>query len=143
MRKIFFTSVILFISGTILKAQTADEKEVAAAVEQLRQAMIDGNKTTLENLSAEELSYGHSGGQIEDKSAFVEKIASGKSDFTRISLEEQTIKIVGDVAVVRHKLIGETIADGKPGPVNLNVLLIWQKQKGKWKLLARQSAKIL
>jgi hypothetical protein len=29
-----------------------------------------------------------------------------------------------------------------PGEVNIKVLLIWQKQKGSWKLLARQAVRV-
>lgn len=127
---------------TVLKAQATDEENVKTVVEELRVAMVDANKTALESLTAADLSYGHSGGGIEDKKDFVEKIVSGKSDFTKITLEDQTIKITGDVAVVRHKLIADTNNDGKPGTVHLSVLLVWQKQSGKWKLLARQAVKI-
>ena len=143
MIKIFYTSLVCCMAiNTALVAQTLYEKEVTAAVEELRVAMLDANRTALEELSAADLSYGHSGGLVEDKNAFVEKIARGKSDFTKITLEGQTVKISGDVAIVRHKMTGESINDGKPGTLNLSVLLIWQKQHGKWKLLARQAVKV-
>ncbi len=137
----FLTLCLLFNVSS--KAQSTEEKEVLLVVENLRHAMIDGNKQTLENLTATDLSYGHSSGKVEDKAAFVENIASGKSDFVTINLEEQTIKVVGDVALVRHKLTAETNDGGKPATVNLKVLLVWQKQNGTWKLLARQAVKIL
>ena len=142
MKKLLLVFTALFSVLAASTAQTPDEKNVTAVVEQLRIAMIDANKDALENLTADELSYGHSGGAIEDKNTFVEKIVSGKSDFTKITLEGQTIKMSGDVAIVRHRLLGETLNDGTPGTVNLGVLLIWQKQKGKWKLLARQAVKL-
>jgi len=116
---------------------------VADAVEQLRAAMVDANKTVLEKLVAEKLSYGHSSGHIDDKKEFVEKIVSGASDFVTIYLTEQTISISDNVAVVRHVLSAKTNDAGKgPGEVHLQVLMIWQKQKAGWKLLARQAVKI-
>ena len=48
---------------------------MAAAIESLRKAMVDADKSTLENLVATELSYGHSSGTMEDKAAFVDAIA--------------------------------------------------------------------
>ncbi len=127
--------------NTSVFAQAKAEKMVAEAVENLRLAMVSGERKALTDIAAEELSYGHSSGTIEDKAKFVEAIASGKSDFTKIDLTEQTIKIVGKTAIVRHKLSGETMDNGKAGTIKLFVLLIWQKQGGKWKLLARQAAK--
>lgn len=123
-------------------AQTKEEKEVADAVEQLRAGMVNGDKATLEKLTAEKLSYGHSNGLIQDKKEFVEKIVSGASDFATIDLSEQTISISDKVAIVRHILNAKTNDNGKPGEAHLKVLLIWQKQKGGWKLLARQAVKI-
>jgi ketosteroid isomerase-like protein len=115
---------------------------VANAVEQLRMAMIDANKTKLENLVADKLSYGHSGGHIDDKKEFVEKLVSGKSDFVSIDLTEQTISISGKTAIVRHILKAKSNDGGKPGDVHLRVLLIWQKVNGRWVLLARQAVKM-
>ena len=40
------------------------------AIESLRTAMINADKNALENLVADKLSYGHSGGAIDDKKKF-------------------------------------------------------------------------
>jgi hypothetical protein len=125
-----------------LMAQTKDEQQVASAVEKLKQVLIDPNKQQLENLTAKELSYGHSSGKVEDQAAFVEALVSGKSDFASINLSNQTIQVTDQTAVVRHQFEGELVAEGKTSPVKLGVLLVWQKQKGTWKLLARQAFKL-
>lgn len=129
------------VSFSVL-GQSADEKSVAGAVEKLRLAMIDGNRDALKSLTWEQLSYGHSSGLIENQSAFIENIASGNSTFVSIIISDQTISVVDGVAIVRHKLAGETKNAGTPGKLNLSVLLIWKKSKGEWKLLARQATKI-
>lgn len=122
------------------QAQTA-EKDVAAAVDRLREAMVSGKRQALEAIASDKLSYGHSGGKIEDKKSFVEAIASGKSDFVAIVLSDQTITMDGDVALVRHTLSAETNDNHVPGRVKLHILLVWKKDKGSWKLLARQAVK--
>jgi hypothetical protein len=119
-----------------------DEADVARAVETLKQAMLDGNRQALEKIAADELTYGHSSGLLEDKATFVEALASGKSDFTTINFTDQVVKVVGNTATVRHKLSGDIVNNGATGKVNLSVLLIWVKIKGEWKLLARQAVKI-
>lgn len=125
-----------------LWAQSKDEAAVATAIEALRKAMIEADKATLENLAAEELSYGHSNGKIENKAEFVQAIVSGSSDFVSIDLTNQTIRIVDKTAIVRHTFSAATNNNGQPGTIKLTVLLVWQKQKGNWKLLARQTARI-
>ena len=142
MKKISLFIITCFLFSTVIMAQSKEEKEVAAVVENLRKAMVDADKTALDNLTAADLSYGHSSGTMEDKSTFVGSLVSAKYDFVTIALTDQTIKIVNDVAIVRHKLKAETNDGGKPGAANIGILLIWQKQKGAWKLLARQAFKL-
>ncbi|MGV3539636.1 MAG: nuclear transport factor 2 family protein [Rufibacter sp.] len=123
-------------------AQTKEEVRLAAAVEQLQSALISGEKAALEAIVADQLSYGHSSGKVEDKATFVETLVSGKSDFVTIELANQTLQISGKTAIVRHQLNATTNDSGNPGTVRLGVMLVWQKQGGKWKLLARQAFKI-
>src|SRR6218665_3996723 len=121
-------SMSLLISTTAI-AQSRDEQAVAAAAEQLRTAMVSGDSTVLAGLTLPQLSYGHSGGHIDDRTEFVHKIVSGKSDFVTIDIADQHIDVVSNVAVVRHKFHATTNDNGKPGTVDLSVMLIWQKQK--------------
>ena len=123
-------------------AQDAAEKAVATAVESLRKAMVDPDKAVLDRLTAEELSYGHSTGLVQDKQEFMEALTSGKSDFVSIDLSGQTVKIAGDAAIVRHTLSAVTNDGGKPGTTKLSVLLVWVERNGEWKLLARQAVKV-
>ena len=126
-----------------VNAQSSDESAVASAVETLRKAILDGDKTALEKISAEKLTYGHSSGQIENKEEFVAALATGKADFTRIDISDQKILITGNTAIVRHVLKGEVVLSGNTTPLNLSVMLVWQKQDKDWRLLARQAIKIL
>ncbi|HXL57165.1 MAG TPA: nuclear transport factor 2 family protein, partial [Chitinophagaceae bacterium] len=108
-------------------AQSTDEKAIADRVETLREAMLASDTTVLAKLTAEELSYGHSSGLVEDKAAFINEFVTGKTVFKSINLSEQTIKIAGDVAIVRHRLTGDTNNNNVPGKVDIIILLIWQK----------------
>lgn len=138
MKKGSLIALLILAFATASSAQSKEEKAVAAAVERLRQAMLDGDRATLESLTAAELSYGHSSGLVEDKSTFVEALATGKSDFKEINLTNQTITVAGNVAIVRHEMHG--VANS--GPVNIGILLVWQGKGDKWKLVARQAFKL-
>ena len=142
MIKHFIYLIMLTGMVTTTTAQSKDSAAVSAAVEFLRKAMIDADKAGLQKVTAVQLSYGHSSGRVEDKATFIENIVSGKSDFVTIDLTNQTVAVAGDAAIVRHTLSATTNDGGTPGTVKLNILLVWQKQKGQWKLLARQAVKI-
>lgn len=140
--KYFLLSVLFSTLCLAGFSQTKNTQSLEAAVEQLRTAMISGEKTALENIAAEQLTYGHSSGLVQNKAEFVEAIASGKSDFVTIDLTEQTAVVVNNTGIVRHILSATTNDSGKPGTVKLKILLVWTKEKGKWLLLARQAVKI-
>lgn len=130
------------LSSLSLHAQSPDEKEVAARVEMLRKVMIAPDKNILEDLAANELTYVHSSGTLRDKAGFVDEFMKGWSVFTAITLLDQTIIMAGNNAIVRHRLLGDTKKENMPPKIDIIILMVWQKQDGKWKLLARQAAKI-
>lgn len=143
MKLILSLLVCCLVSSTLLLAQSADEKAVAVAVEKLRKAMIAADKATLESLAAEELSYGHSSGLVENRAQFVDQFVTRKTVFLdNLKFSDQTIRMAGDVAIVRHRLTADTNNNNVPGKVDIIILMVWRKQNGEWKLLARQAAKI-
>lgn len=143
MKQLLVVLLITASLGNTLHAQTKEEMSVAGAVEHLRKLMVDPDKTALEHLTMPQLSYGHSGGKVEDQAAFVNALVSGASDFVTIDLSQQSITVVGKTAIVRHVLSGTNNDGGKPGVVKIAVLLTWVKDGKEWKLLARQAVKIL
>lgn len=133
---------VFSITTVLVFAQSKKETQVNAAVEKLKLAMVSGERAALESIAADQLSYGHSGGLIETKAQFVEKIASGASDFVTIELKNQTVTVSGSTAIVRHELHATTNDSNKPGEAHLRVMLVFQKQGKEWKLLGRQAVKI-
>lgn len=132
-----------FLMVISVSAQKKNDTEVLTeTVEKLRLAMISSEKSALESLILPELTYGHSGGHIDDAKEFVEKLVTKKSDFLSIDITNQTVQIVGNTAIVRHHFYATTADAGKaPGDVTLDILLVWVKVKNDWKLMARQAVK--
>ena len=143
MKKYFLLIVFLGALSLNANCQTPTENDVASAVENLLKGFVDADKDLLDKMTAEELIYGHSSGKVQNKTEFIDEVISGKPlDYVKFDLEGQTIKVVGKTAVVRHILNAETISNGAPGKLRIGNVLIWQKQKGKWKLLARQAYRL-
>lgn len=138
--------IIFLFSFTIMSliavAQTKDESKVEELTEKLRVAMISGNKADLESLVWDNLTYGHSSGHIEDKTAFVTSLSTNKSDFKSIDISEVAVTVAGNTAIVRHLLRANTNDGGIPGKANLGIVLVWEKKGEEWKLLARRAFKI-
>ena len=136
-----FAAASLVRSSTTV-AQSSDEAAVNAAIEGLRKAMVDADKAQLEDLVADQLSYGHSGGVIETKAQFVDVIVSKKTVYKSITLSEPSTTVVGNNAIARHIFSAETESGGKAGSARVGILQVWQKQDGRWKLLARQAFRL-
>jgi Domain of unknown function (DUF4440) len=123
-------------------AEGGDETGVGQAVEALRKATLAQDKAKLEQLSAAELSYGHSGGAVQNKAEFIDGVMTRKATVKSINFPDLKIAVAGDAAIARHIYESESETDGKPNSVRIGTLEVWQKQGGNWKLLARQGYKL-
>ncbi|SFD07839.1 nuclear transport factor 2 family protein [Flavobacterium phragmitis] len=136
--------LMLFLQFSVLaqKTNSKEENAVSSQVEILRQAMIDADGAKLKALTSAQLSYVHSNGNFQNQSEFIDGIVSGKSDFVSIDFQNQTINVQNDVAIVRHVLSAHTKDDGIDRDIKIGIMLVWQKQKNKWILIARQAYKL-
>jgi len=66
-------------------------------------------------------------------------LTDGSYDTVRTT--DRTTHIVGDTAIVRHTVTGETERDGKTKPVTIGVLMVGHQQNGDWTLLARPAVR--
>jgi len=123
-------------------AQTRDEALVAQAIERFRVAMIHPDSAVLADLACEDLQYVHSSGTVRNKKGFIDEFMLRQTDVTRVTISNQTIKISGDNAIVRHRLVADSKKAGYPPVIDIIVMMVWRKEDGKWKMLARQAAKI-
>jgi hypothetical protein len=139
MKGFFAVLIILTFSVLSLSAQSKDEKDVAAAVENLNKAMVDPEKSTLQSIVSEGLSYGHSGGIVQNKDVFIDDLINGAFNFSSISPTNQTISITGTIAIVRNILVAKATDSGVPTDLRIGNAMVWRKESGAWKLLVRQA----
>ena len=121
----------------------ADEDAVLKNVEAFRKAQAAGNAEGLASLLADELSYSHSLGQLDDKAKLLDGVAKANYKWTMLEYKNPTVRVVGPAAIVRFYFVGEQeFTDGKKTPQNLSILMNWQKQGNDWKLLSRAAKKL-
>lgn len=134
--------VLLIVVFNTSMAQTRDEALVAQAIERFRVAMIHPDSKVLSDLACEDLQYVHSSGTVRDKKGFINEFMLRQTDVTSVTISDQTIKISGDNAIVRHRLVADSKKAGYPPVIDIIILMVWRKEDGQWKMLARQAAKI-
>jgi Domain of unknown function (DUF4440) len=126
-------------------AQNKNEVQVLANVKALHQAIfVDKDSLALENLLAKDVTYGHSGGKLENRKEVIENCSHNKSTYTNMGgISPISVNIYGTTAVTRYVLTGtETKIDGKATELKLNILQVWVKEKKAWKMVARQAVKL-
>ncbi|HJS00887.1 MAG TPA: nuclear transport factor 2 family protein [Flavobacterium sp.] len=138
----FVFVLISFSNWAQTNVVSKDKLAVAKSVEAFRKALIDPTEGNLKALTSSDLSYGHSSGVLQDQEIFIKQLLSKESDFVTIEFQNQSIQITGDVAIVRHNLAAHTKDSGVEKDIKIGNVLVWQKQKGKWLLIARQAFKL-
>lgn len=143
MKKILSFTVLLF-AGFSLFAQAKDEKALAERTYLLSHTVF-GNKDSLitEDLFAKKATYGHSTGKIETREEAITAIVQNKAFYTDTALSINNIVVNGDVAIVRTAFKAkQNNPDGNAAPLNLHIMLVWIKEKGKWRLMGRQAVRV-
>ena len=143
MKKLFFFLSILFVLSA--SAQTKDEKELTSRTYLLSHTVFGTKDSlTLEDLFAKTATYGHSHGRIQTRREAIDGISHNQSYYSDTSVGNITI-IFGDddVAIVRHLFKGiEHKKDGTNSNLNFTMMLVWVKEKGKWRLMGRQAVSL-
>ncbi|PHX74742.1 MAG: DUF4440 domain-containing protein [Chitinophagaceae bacterium] len=141
MKKIMLFALLFSMSS--IHGQTHEGEKIEAAVNDFLTALKSGDRESLQKITHEKLSYGHSNGRLENQEEFIEKLATGISKFLTVNTTNQTMYHTKHTAIIRHRLDANIIDNGKENEVHLNVLMVFEKENGAWKLLARQAVKII
>lgn len=143
MKKLFVLFLLIVAVGA--NAQSKKEKEVIERTYLLSHTVFGTKDSlTLEDLFARKASYGHSGGKVETREEAVRNISKNKSVYTDTSISNvHVIFDEDDVAIVRYLFkANEKKPDGTVTPLNFSIMLVWVKEKKKWRLMGRQAVKL-
>lgn len=146
MKKQMFVYFLMLLLGSRIEvsAQSSEEKNVSRAIDGLVVAMIAADKDMLNAQLSDALQYGHSSGLIQDKAAFVtEVVIKSPLVYQSIEREKEVIKLSKKTATVSHILVikGKNPA-GEQVNLRIGNMMVWEKEKTGWKLLARQAYKL-
>ena len=142
MKRLF---VVLFVAiAFVASAQSKEEKEVVARTYLLSHTVFGTKDSlTLEDLFANQATYGHSHGNLQTREEAIKGISKNKSIYTDTSVTILKVIIENNTAIVRHLFKGnEHKADGTVSPLNFTMMLVWVKESGKWRLMGRQAVSV-
>lgn len=119
-------------------------KQVLAADARRIAALVAGDITTVESLTAEDYTHVETSGGIRDKAQFLALLSREDFRFVRWTIEENEVRIYGDVAVVsgRYRNVVCTEAGEQPEK-HARHLRIWVRRDGAWRNVAHQATRLL
>ena len=137
--------LVFFVFCSIgIYAQTKTENLIWNKVDALNTAIfVKKDSASLDKLLRDDVSYSHSGGNIETKAEMIAKAVKNLTTYRNVSMNKISIQIINKTAIVRHQFNAVQIdKDGVESELHLGVLQVWIKDKQDWKLIARQSVKL-
>ena len=138
MKTILFT----FVGALALCAADSDataSKQVTAAMESLKQALIHRDGAALGRLLHDDLIYTHSGGRLETKTDVITSNTSGKSIVEKLEFSATIVRVYGSTALVNGRV---DLYHSAANIVPMNVLHVWMKGPDGWKLVSRQATRL-
>ena len=124
-------------------AAANDEAAVRAAIEALKNALSAGDGAALKALLADQLVYVHSSGKVEDKAEVIDIVGGKKTVYKNVAFDDVTISMAGPAnAIARAVFSGDAEAGGKVNPFKVGTMMVFAKQDGTWRLMARQAFRL-
>jgi len=137
-------AIIFLSTGLTAAAQSKNEKAIIERTYLLSHTVFGTKDSlTLEDLFASKASYGHSHGNLQTRSEAIAGISRNKSKYTDTAVSNIQVIIEDETAIVRYLFKAkENKVDGTVTPLNFSMMLVWVKEKRKWRLMGRQAVSI-
>ena len=113
---------------------------VRAAEQQRCAAMLANDATALDALLDPRLQFAHATGMVDDKHAYLTKMAGGRIVYVGIDWSEEVIaELAPGVALLTGRMATDVKVEGVDKALRNRVMSIWALTDGQWRLVAFQS----
>ena len=139
--------VVLFAATTMTCGASfaQDDMRVAAlkAAELARfEANVNADAKALGQLLDDGLEYVHSNGEFDSKTSFIESLTTGRRDYVATTFDIQTVRIFGDVAIIRGTAKVTVADNGNSIDLDLGYTDVWVWKDKRWQMTAWRSARM-
>jgi hypothetical protein len=136
--------VILLSWQTQLHA--ADTGETANAIialdSQRADAQVKGDFATLDRVLADDLTYIHASGLVQNKAEFLADLKSGKRTYTSIKTSDVNVRLLKGTAIITAGSEIRVVHEGKENALSVRVTEVYALRKAHWQLIAYQSTRV-
>lgn len=123
-------------------ALSADQKAVSDTERRRFAAQIRKDDAVLEQVLSDDLIYVHSQGQTDGKAPYIQSIRDGKLRYDAIDVQDETIRIYGNTAVVNGVCLVKATSNGETIHTRLRYTDVYVRKGRQWQMVAYQSMRL-
>lgn len=141
--------LLLLLTVAAVGRATASESPQSAVLrvhEQIRNAFLNSDTATLNQLLGDDFASVTPSGEVRNKNAVLEAFRTGESKYLSLTYEKVEVRVYGSAAVMRGIAHGEGIVKGVRLPATSHgtrFTSVFVKRGGEWRLVAHQATKIV
>jgi ketosteroid isomerase-like protein len=138
MRRTILLSALLSLCGTLIFAQSKDQRDVKRRLDEITTAMKKTDIAALNNVYASDFVFVNANGKKFTKTERLESIKTAPA-IEQFAFSNEKIRVYGNAAVVN----GEVRVQSKgQKPVHHYVMLVFAKTDGQWKEVSAQGTAV-
>jgi hypothetical protein len=129
-------------ASACLAGDNARQAAVRAAELARFEANVNADAAALGRLLDDGLEYTHSTGELDTKTSFIESLVSGRRDYVSSVADIESIRVFGDVAVIRGKAKVTVASNGQSQDLHIGYTDVWLWKDHRWQMTAWRSARL-
>ena len=135
-------TILTVIAGLALAADKSADA-VKAQEKLWASATVAGDEAALRQVLADDLSYTHSNGDTDTKTAFIGNLKTGARKYHKLDHESMDVRVYGNTAILTATAqVATSQKGGSVTPAHLRFIHVWVWQNGRWQLVAHQSLRL-
>jgi hypothetical protein len=135
-------SIATMTSAPLFAKDDAREPLLRASESTRFQAQVDANAKVLAPLLDDKLEYVHSNGELDSKTSFIESLTTGRRDYVSTTFTIESLRIFGDVALIRGKAKVTVADNGQSKDLSLGYTDVWVWKDKRWQMTAWRSMRM-
>ena len=141
------SSLLVFVIASLTSALSFAKDDARLAALRIAdlarfEAAVAADAKVLAALLDDDLEYVHSNGEVDTKASFIEALTTGRRDYLSNRASIESIRILGDVAIIRGRVLVAVADNGNTRDLDLGYTDVWVWKARRWQMTAWRSARM-